>query len=248
MHPLARQSPIKILPVLDIQAGHVVRAVAGNRSQYGPWHSPLCPMADPCQAAQALAAAVGHRELYVADLDALQGRPWQGELLSKLDGEAEMWIDVGIRSADEVVQWTKGLRHAHLILASETSPNMELIRTVASGRTSGRLALSLDLHNGIPRSPGNWLNENNWLPSMMEIWELGIRNFFLIDLATVGTGQGVTVTRWCEKLHRAIPSARIIAGGGVRSLDDLQSLARAGCYAALVATALHGEVGEMFDV
>jgi len=36
-----------------------------------------------------------------------------------------------------------------------------------------------------------------------------------------------------------VTGAALLAGGGVRSLDDLRQLSRIGCDGALIATALH---------
>jgi phosphoribosylformimino-5-aminoimidazole carboxamide ribotide isomerase len=61
----------------------------------------------------------------------------------------------------------------------------------------------------------------------------------VLDLAQVGMGQGVGTEPLCRALRSLAPELEIIAGGGVRSLADLRSLAAAGCNAALVASALH---------
>ena len=45
-------------------------------------------------------------------------------------------------------------------------------------------------------------------------------------------------------VHEAAPGMMLVAGGGVRGLNDLALLANVGCDAALVATALHdGRLG-----
>jgi phosphoribosylformimino-5-aminoimidazole carboxamide ribotide isomerase len=36
-----------------------------------------------------------------------------------------------------------------------------------------------------------------------------------------------------------VPDVDLLAGGGVRGLDDLEQLARIGCAGALVATTIH---------
>jgi phosphoribosylformimino-5-aminoimidazole carboxamide ribotide isomerase len=61
----------------------------------------------------------------------------------------------------------------------------------------------------------------------------------VLDLAQVGMGQGVGTQCLCRTLRCLAPELQIVAGGGVRGPDDLDSLERAGCDAALVASALH---------
>ena len=60
----------------------------------------------------------------------------------------------------------------------------------------------------------------------------------MLDLARVGSGEGPDVALIAE-LHGAFPDLELLAGGGVRSVDDLRALDAAGAAGALVATALH---------
>ena len=52
-------------------------------------------------------------------------------------------------------------------------------------------------------------------------------------------GGGTRTLDLCREIRRHHPDLTIVAGGGVRGLDDLKTLADAGCDAALVASALH---------
>jgi phosphoribosylformimino-5-aminoimidazole carboxamide ribotide isomerase len=67
----------------------------------------------------------------------------------------------------------------------------------------------------------------------------GVRRMIVLDLADVGTGAGVSTLSLCRELRSLCPQLQLIAGGGVRGPADLEILARAGCDAALVASALH---------
>ena len=60
----------------------------------------------------------------------------------------------------------------------------------------------------------------------------------VIDLARVGTGRGLDVDL-LNRIHAAAPGSTLVAGGGIRGWDDLVQVSKAGCSAALVATALH---------
>jgi phosphoribosylformimino-5-aminoimidazole carboxamide ribotide isomerase len=61
----------------------------------------------------------------------------------------------------------------------------------------------------------------------------------VLDLADVGTGGGTRTLDLCRELKAKHPQIELIAGGGVRNLDDLKRIADAGCSGALVASALH---------
>jgi phosphoribosylformimino-5-aminoimidazole carboxamide ribotide isomerase len=51
--------------------------------------------------------------------------------------------------------------------------------------------------------------------------------------------EGVGTESLCRQLRALDAEIEIVAGGGVRGLGDLESLAAAGCDGALVASALH---------
>jgi len=58
-------------------------------------------------------------------------------------------------------------------------------------------------------------------------------------LADVGVNEGPRTLSFCRQIRREFSAIELIAGGGVRGIDDLVALADAGCDAALVASALH---------
>src|SRR5262245_46812912 len=67
---------MRIIPVLDLLNGVVVRGVAGERSNYRPVVSRLVDQPEPLAVARAFRAQLGLGLLYVADLDAiLHDRP-----------------------------------------------------------------------------------------------------------------------------------------------------------------------------
>ena len=63
----------------------------------------------------------------------------------------------------------------------------------------------------------------------------------MLDLARVGSGAGLDI-ELIAHLHAAFADLELLAGGGVRDIEDLRALDAAGGAGALVATALHGGV------
>ncbi len=61
----------------------------------------------------------------------------------------------------------------------------------------------------------------------------------VLDLAQVGMGNGPGTEALCRDLAITFPDVEIVAGGGVRGMEDLQSLKACGVRAVLVASALH---------
>src|SRR5438034_6555798 len=90
----------RVIPVLDVMNGQVVRAVGGRRELYEPIRSRLTQSTDPGAVAAALLLAADVRELYVADLDALDGHRPRLNWVKELTGRGcTVMVDVGVRHA-----------------------------------------------------------------------------------------------------------------------------------------------------
>ena len=79
--------PMRIIPVLDLQGGQAVHAIAGDRAHYRPIQSVLHEGPDPIGLARAYRDSLGLRDLYLADLDAIAGAP----LPSPCTGRCTRW-------------------------------------------------------------------------------------------------------------------------------------------------------------
>jgi len=235
---------MKVIGVLDLLANRAVHARAGDRAHYRPVEAVA---GSPIDAGDALALAFTYRdrlrlrELYVADLDAILGQAPQQALVRRLSAlGVPLWLDAGITSIDQA-RSAIDLGVAHLIVGLETLPSFEVFRDVCAALDRHRVAFSLDLRHGEPiRSP-----DGERLPEAIaaRAAAAGAAAVIVLDLGRVGTGNGpdcAAITR----IRHAVPDTILIAGGGIRGLDDLIRLAGSGCDGALVATALHdGRLG-----
>ena len=66
---------MRVVPVLDLKDGIVVRGVGGRRDEYRPIVSRLTSSCQPLDVAEAFRDHFGLSELYLADLDAIAGKP-----------------------------------------------------------------------------------------------------------------------------------------------------------------------------
>jgi phosphoribosylformimino-5-aminoimidazole carboxamide ribotide isomerase len=64
---------MRLIPVIDLLDGLAAHAVKGERSRYRPVKSVLCDTSDPLAIARAFRDRLGLHEIYVADLNAIQG-------------------------------------------------------------------------------------------------------------------------------------------------------------------------------
>jgi phosphoribosylformimino-5-aminoimidazole carboxamide ribotide isomerase len=226
-------SELNLIPVVDLLQGQVVRAVRGDRKAYRPIVSALCASSDPVTVARILCDHCAARQLYVADLDALQGGAVQlavlADLLQALP-EVELWLDAGLAdaAAGEALRGQLAPHASRIVLVygSESLRSREALERCFD-RDSGA-ALSLDRRDGQRLDPaGCW--------EAVELWP---ERLIVMTLERVGSGAGPDLET-LQEVRRLAPGAMVIGAGGIRSEDDLARVSVAGADAWLVASALH---------
>jgi phosphoribosylformimino-5-aminoimidazole carboxamide ribotide isomerase len=224
---------MRILPVLDLKGGQIVRAVAGRRAEYRPVVSQLARSADPLDVAEGFRTHLGLSGLYLADLDAIAGNAPNLGVLRQLHLHGfRLWVDAGLQHAEDA----DGLFSAGVqvvIAGLETLKSWEELRILRERWDRERLAYSLDLLPGHPRNPLELIQ------CSMDVVSLGIRSLIVLDLEQVGIGQGTGTEVLCRHLAERYPEVEVLAGGGIRSVEDLHQLRRDGVRGALIASAFH---------
>ncbi|KAA2237505.1 HisA/HisF-related TIM barrel protein [Salinarimonas soli] len=219
------EGPFDVVPVIDLRGGLVVRARAGARDTYAPIETPLSPSAEPAAVARGLVAAVPARRLYVADLDAIAGRPADIAGLRAIAAACpgiELWVDAGFATGEAVADFLSlGLGRA--VLGSESQADVTLVR-----RFRADAILSLDSRGEVPLGPAPLHEDASLWPD----------DVIVMTLARVGLGLGPDLER-IAAARRLSPRAKLYAAGGLRGPEDLPALRRAGAAGALVASAIH---------
>jgi phosphoribosylformimino-5-aminoimidazole carboxamide ribotide isomerase len=240
----AQCSTMRVIPVIDLMNGQVVRGVAGRRSEYRPIESRIAADAQAATVARAFVEWFGFDAVYVADLDSIvDGQP-DVQAWEVIRGAGlKLWLDAGMGSK----QLSSALRRRGsslpmdetVILGSESLRDTSIVIDSLPFVGPSRIVFSLDLHDGKPlTSVETWKSAH---PLHIVRWVIGagIQKLLILDLADVGVGGGTTTLDLCREIRREFPSIELVAGGGVRGIEDLKALASAGCDAALVASALH---------
>lgn len=230
--------PLAILPVIDLMDGQVVRGVAGRRSEYRPIQSLIANSAAPGDVARAFVKRFGFQKVYVADLDAIGGRQPNWDAYESIaETGLSIWLDGSLDELTAGGRLVEGIER--LIVGLETLPNPDLLADLVDVCGRNGVAFSLDLKAGQPlTSSPAWQGMSPEQIATTAI-ECGIGTMILLDLAQVGMYGGVGTEDLCRRVRARYPQLRLIGGGGVRSLTDLQNLAAAGFNMALVASALH---------
>jgi uncharacterized protein related to proFAR isomerase len=230
---------VRVIPVLDLMAGRAVWARRGIRAAYAPVQSALLPEAgDAVALAWAFRRTLGCEECYVADLDAIMGAPPQHALLRLLAAVGSRLL------ADEGAAGPAQAGNAlaagadRVIVGLETLPSFGALAAIVQAHGPDRVVFSLDLRAGQPVVQPGSPHRTGPLALVAEAVRAGVPAVIVLDVARVGSGQGVDLALGAE-IRRAHPGLELLVGGGIASARDLADVAAAGYDGALVASALH---------
>jgi phosphoribosylformimino-5-aminoimidazole carboxamide ribotide isomerase len=212
--------------------------VAGRRHEYRSIVSRLTDSAQPLSVARAFREHFGLGELYLADLDAILGGPPALPIYEMLRRDGfRLWVDAGIRTAaDGQALADAGVET--IVAGLETLAGPEVLVHLCRRWDSQRIVFSLDLKEGKPSGKTHAWPSDPWEVAAKAI-TCGVQRLLVLDLARVGVGQGTGTEDLCARLARAHPGLELTAGGGIRSMADIQRLAAHGVQAVLIASALH---------
>jgi phosphoribosylformimino-5-aminoimidazole carboxamide ribotide isomerase len=229
---------MRVIGVIDLLDGLAVHARAGNRTSYAPVRaiagSPL-PAGDTVALARAYVDRFGLCELYVADLDAILGKPPQHDVIRALSAlPVTLGLDAGVSSVEQARRASDS-GASYVIVGLETLSTFAALDEICLALGGEQVAFSLDLREG------NTIGAAGFGLSTVDVAARAVQSgataLIVLDLARVGMATGPDFDG-IATIRRRAPDVRLIAGGGVRSREDLVRLADCGCDAALVATAL----------
>lgn len=216
------------IPVLDLLAGVVVRAVRGDRAAYRPLVSPLVESSLPLAVAAAFYTQFGSRRFYIADLDAIQDQGSNAPMVHTLAAaypDCEWWVDAGITSPEAFARYAKD-PNIRWVLGSESLPSFAAYAELA--QRERRFILSLDSRAGQPLGPAElWTAPTLWPAEVIAM-----------TLSRVGANEGPDFSL-LEQLAQRSPHTALVAAGGTRHLADLLALKSLGVNHVLLASALH---------
>jgi HisA/HisF family protein len=229
---------MRILPVLDVMGGVVVRGIGGRRNEYRPIVSRLTSSCVPIDVARAFRDHLGCAELYLADLDAIRRAAPAWDIYEELRRAGfALWVDAGVRDA-EGARALAAVGVEGVVIGLETIGGpAELARACAD--LGNRVIFSLDLKGIEPLGDRSAWQRPDARGIAAQAVALGVRRLLVLDLLRVGEGSGLGTEALCAALAAEHPGVEVAAGGGVRGPADLRRMRECGIAAALVASALH---------
>ena len=222
-----------LLPAIDIRSGRVVRLSQGEATRQTVYGT------DPAAVAQGFADQ-GARWIHVVDLDRALGEGDNQEsvrrILERVRGRVKIQIGGGFRSLDRVKLGIE-LGVDRVVIGTAAAMDPGFLAAVAAELPADRLAVGVDARDGLVAVRG-WTETSTLTAAELASRALGcgISTLVYTDVARDGMLHGPDIP---GALSLQRQGARVIASGGVSSLDDLRRIAETGLAGAIVGRALY---------
>ncbi len=231
---------MRIIPVIDILNSKVVHGIQGERDKYYPIKSVISNSANIIDIIDKFVNLFGFKELYIADLDAItkniENFNYLNEILKIYD--IDIMIDAGISN---IKRARKILVHniKNLIIGTETLTSVNFIKELQSVLKNDQtnLIISVDLYKNNNISKCKEIKGLNALEIIKYFEQFDINEFIILDLFRVGSKLGGVSEIIYEIINET--NSKIITGGGINSIKDIQNLIKIQVDGVLIATALH---------
>jgi phosphoribosylformimino-5-aminoimidazole carboxamide ribotide isomerase len=225
---------MEIIPAIDIINGKCVRLTEGDFGQQTTYEL------TPLEAAKRFEAA-GFRRLHVVDLDGAKcGSVVNLPILGAIAANTKLTIDFGggIKTDEQIeAVFNAG---AHIVnLGSIAVRDGEKLRSWIDRFGGERILLAADVRDGKIAASGWHETTDLDLITFLKSWnKRRINQAFVTDVHRDGALNGPNVDLY-RQVMSSIPDLKLIASGGVRSIDDLAALKNAGCHGAIVGKAIY---------
>lgn len=219
---------MKVIAAVDIMGESVVRLVKGDPANKVVYSS------DPVETAKKWEAA-GTNMLHIVDLDAAFSSGNNAELVAEIAGAVKIPVQVagGIRSPEKAEEMLA--KASRVVLGTMAYSDPEVVRKLAK-KNPGRIVVSIDQIDGKVMVKG-WKESTGITvaDAISQFSSMGVDEFLLTSIERDGTLQGPDV----RTLAEAAVSARIIASGGIASLEDIVKVRSAGCSSVILGKAMY---------
>jgi phosphoribosylformimino-5-aminoimidazole carboxamide ribotide isomerase len=227
---MQKRSGMKVIAAVDIMGGSVVRLVRGNPDDKIEYSN------DPVETARKWESA-GADMLHIVDLDAVFSTGSNSELIAKISQAVRIPLQIagGIRSLEKAEEMLS--MASRVVIGTMAYREPEVIRKLVK-KNADRVTISVDQMDGMVMVKG-W-KESTGTTVADAIWRflaIGVDEFLLTSIDRDGTLQGPDV----KTLADAAVSARIIASGGISSIEDVIKIRSTGCSSVIIGKAMYDD-------
>jgi len=207
-----------IFPAIDLKDGKCVRLVEGKLDKKTIY-------SDKPEEAALHWQSLGAEYLHIVDLDgAFEGVPKNLSVIEKILAVIKIPLQIGggIRTLDTVkLLLDLGIKRVILGTAAVSEPN--LVKEAIEKFGSDRIVLGIDARNGRVAVKG-WAEESDIDAKelALNMKKIGIERIVFTDIKRDGTLKGPNIE--ATKEMALATGLKVIASGGVSSIDDLKEL------------------------
>ncbi len=225
-----------IFPAIDIIGGQCVRLVKGDYATASKVAE------DPLETAKKFEAA-GAEWIHMVDLDgAKAGYPVNTEIYRNIAQNTKLKVEVGggIRTP-ETIRAYLDLGIARVILGSVALKNPQLVADAVAEFGSDRIVVGIDAKHEMVATEG-WLetSEVHYIDLALEMIKVGVTTFIFTDISRDGTLSGVNAEQLRRLSEATAPyGSRIVASGGVHTIDDIVICRDLGLYGTIAGKSLY---------
>ena len=225
-----------LLPSIDLRDGRVVRL------QQGDFRRETAYANDPVAVAQRFVEK-GVSWLHVVDLDgARHGRSAHGEVIGRIvaavGDRASVEVAGGLRTPSAVAE-VLDAGAARAVVGTAALADPAFAGTLVARHGADRVAVALDVRHGMAIGEA-------WMPgvsgtsvpdAVVHLTAAGVRWFEVTAIDRDGTKAGPDLALLA--LVAADQRTRVVASGGIASVEDLRAVRDLGCAGAIVGRALY---------
>ncbi len=223
---------MQIILAVDIKGGKVVKAFAGLRFNYKPLYINNEDFSDPIKLIEITKKKIDLRNVYIADLDAINRYSCNNELINRLLAkfpDINFYIDAGFDYPISIFNYhsekrTKKLTNYSLVLGTETLKNFSLESYIKQKK----LKFSIDF-NGDQKK---WITKFKNKKSKLDI--------ILMFLDKVG-GRGMNL-KLIKRLVNHLIQHGVYVAGGINSQGQIEQLKSLGVKGVVLSTLIHNRI------
>jgi phosphoribosylformimino-5-aminoimidazole carboxamide ribotide isomerase len=228
---------MEVIPAIDVRAGRCVRLVQGDYARETVFAQ------DPAEVALRWEAA-GAPRIHVVDLDgAREGRPVNEAVIRRILSQVRVPVQVGggIRNIATVRQYLE-LGADRVILGTAAIEDPELLAQ-ALALSQEAIVVGVDARGGLAVTQG-WLRASDVTPAVLvrRLSEAGVGRVVYTDVSRDGMLAGPDFEGIAGLLAevQGLPApVKVIASGGVATVDHIRRLAALGVEGVIVGKALY---------
>lgn len=225
---------IKIIPAIDIINGHCVRLSQGDYQRITDYSESPAAMAENFE-------ALGFKRLHVVDLDgARSGKVINIKALKEITSRTNLIVDFGggIKSEEDLKNVFEAGASA-VSIGSIAVSDPDIVSLWADSFGAEKFIISADVRDNIVRTNGWTKNSGITLNQLISrYWNKNIRRILCTDISRDGMLCGSNIELY-QTIMEQFPDCKLIASGGISSLDDIKKLDEAKIPAVVIGKAIY---------